>query len=171
MASDMNKIDKKWPFGWNIMPADSVDRRAVDSHAEAHPERWQAAFEFLKDRNLPALPVGNYPILGNEVYASVSEYVPKEAENCLFEAHRQYVDIQYVIEGQELMGRASVEGLRETTPYTPDIAFYENEAHGAVYEKATPQNFFVFFPADAHRPAMRVSDCMNVKKVVIKLLF
>lgn len=167
----MSSTDIKWPCGWNVCPANSVDRVAMDSHTAAHPERWLAAFEFLKGTDLTQLPLGNHPIIGNEVYASVSEYQPKEHADCRFEAHREYVDLQYVISGQELIGKAPAQGLEVTTPYTPDIVFFGTEAPQAVYEEANPGNFFIFFPADAHRPSMKSADGVMVKKVVIKLKY
>jgi len=167
----MSEKQIKWPCGWNVRPADSVDKAAMDSHTAAHPDRWNAAFEFLKKTDLTQIPLGNHAIVGDDVYASVSEYLPKEHQDCRFEAHKEYVDLQYVISGQELIGKASAQGLEVTTPYTPDIVFFGTEAPDAVYEKATPENFFIFFPADAHRPSMKSADGVKVRKVVIKLRY
>ena len=50
------------------------------------------------------LSPGEYEIIGREVYAIVSEYVPKEEAECNFEAHRRYIDLQYLINGEERMG-------------------------------------------------------------------
>lgn len=160
-----------WPCGWDVKPADCLDTEAMNEHFAAHPDRWEAAFEFLKTADLSALELGDHEILGRDVYASVSEYEPKDPENCRFEAHRKYVDLQYIISGEEMMGVTSLDKVEETVPYVEDIVFFGTEGADAVYETATPEKFFIFFPKDAHRPSMKSSEDVAVRKVVIKLLY
>lgn len=171
VASLFASCSSQWPYGWEVPVAECVNKSAVDAHVAAYPERWKAAFEYLKETDLSSLEIGEYEILGRDVYATVSSYEPKEPENCRFEAHRKYVDIQYLISGTEMMGVTPLEGLEETVPYTEDIAFYGTESADAVYETATPEKFFVFFPEDAHRPSMKTDGSETVRKIVIKLLY
>lgn len=64
-------------------------------------EKFQKAFCFLRETDLLALPVGNVPIDGEEIYANVQSYTTMTPEDCPFEAHRKYFDIQYVAEGRK----------------------------------------------------------------------
>ena len=54
-------------------------------------EKFKKAFTFLRDTDLAALPVGNVPIDGNEVYANVQSYSTMDAADCPFESHKEYV--------------------------------------------------------------------------------
>ena len=51
-----------------------------------------------------------------------------------------------------------------------DIRFFAAEAE-AEYVTATPETFFVFFPSDIHRPSMVSKMDVNVKKIVVKVLY
>ena len=74
-------------------------------------EKFKKAFTFLRDTDLAALPVGNVPIDGNEVYANVQSYSTMDAADCPFESHKEYFDVQYVVEGEECFGYEPVENL------------------------------------------------------------
>src|SRR5439155_23683956 len=66
-----------------------------------HPV-WKEAFEFLK--SLPAQPAkGIHPIRGEDMYVNVMEYATLPREQCHFESHRKYVDLQYTITGSEVI--------------------------------------------------------------------
>ena len=80
-------------------------------------ENFKKAFKWLKETNLEELTPGNYPIDGDKVYANVQEYDSMPYDECLFEAHRKYHDIQYVVEGEEEFGYTEVEGLEIKIPY------------------------------------------------------
>ena len=167
----MTGCSQKWPCGWNAKPADCLDKQEMDAHFAAHPDRWKATFKFLATTDLESLELGEYEIIGRDVYAIVSEYMPKEAKDCRFESHKKYIDLQYIISGEEMMGVTKPEGLEVIVPYTEDIMFYSPDGVDAVYEKAVPGKFFVFFPDNAHRPSMKSADGVSVKKVVVKVLY
>ena len=167
----MTGCAQKWPCGWKATPADCLDKQEMDAHFAANPERWKATFNFLATTDLESLELGEHEILGREVYAIVSEYAPKEHEDCLFESHKKYIDLQYLVSGEEMMGVTKPDGLEVVVPYTEDIMFYSAEGVDAVYEKAVPGKFFVFFPDNAHRPSMKSAEGVTVKKVVVKVLY
>jgi len=37
------------------------------------------------------------------------------------------------------------------------------------YRNAVPGKFFLFFPEEAHRPTVKTSENINVRKVVVKV--
>lgn len=67
-------------------------------------EKFTKAYHFLRTEDLEALPVGITEIDGNEVFANVQEYTTMPWEECAFEAHNRYFDIQYVVYGREMFG-------------------------------------------------------------------
>ena len=102
-------------------------------------EKFKKAFTFLRDTDLAALPVGNVPIDGNEVYANVQSYSTMDAADCPFESHKEYFDVQYVVEGEECFGYEPVENLIPSVEYDAekDLIFYQEPADfGSVILKA-----------------------------------
>ena len=106
------------------------------------------------------------------VKAIVSEYNTKEVNENGFEAHRQYIDIQYLISGSEKICSLPLEYLKETKPYNEkdDAALYQ-ATDVQPQEMVIGNNYFaIFFPQDGHMPQLCVEAPLAVKKVVVKIL-
>lgn len=124
--------------------------------------------DFLKQVK-PETPVGEYQI-NHSVKAIVSEYETKLQNENGFEAHKKFIDIQYLISGSEKLASIPVEKLKEISPYNEekDIAFYN--ANDQSQEMIIGDGYFaIFFPQDGHMPQLSVDNPMRVKKVVIKI--
>jgi YhcH/YjgK/YiaL family protein len=169
------KIDKwfekgDWLNGWQVNPDQSINRKAFAISYFKNKERWDKAFNFLKSNDISGLELKRYDIDGNNLYAPVSEYLTKNEEDARYEAHRKYIDIQYVVSGKELIGVAPMSQKKDVLePYdaTKDIEFLtvaQGENH-----LATPDRFFIFFPEDAHRPGLKDGENLPVRKVVVKV--
>lgn len=134
-------------------------------------EKFKKAFAFLRDTDLDALPVGNVPIEGDDIYASVQSYVTMPAEECAFESHRAYFDIQYVVEGEEIFGYEPAANLKPSTGYDAekDLIFYEEpEESGKILLKKG--DFAIVPPEDGHAPRrMSGKGACQVKKIVVKV--
>ncbi|MDO5115168.1 MAG: YhcH/YjgK/YiaL family protein [Synergistaceae bacterium] len=100
--------------------------------------------------------------------ARFGEYITRPREAVPFEAHRKYWDLQLVLEGEELIGCAPLEMLRERTPYDEeeDIAFYDG---GGQYFKLTRGMSVLLAPWDGHAPGVTAEAPSAVKKIVVKL--
>ena len=129
-----------------------------------------AAFDFLLNTDLKNLPVGKHVIDGDLVYAVCMEYETKEKTLSKNEAHRKYIDVQYVISGQEKMFASGIRGLKITEEYDKekDVIFYKQKFE---CELNVLQDYFaVFFPEDAHMPGLNIlNNSTMVKKVVVKV--
>ncbi len=169
------KIDKwfeqgEWRNGWNIEPDASINRREFAVSYFKNKERWDKAFTFLSESRLDTMSVKRYEIDGTTVFAPISEYLTKNEEDARYEAHKQYIDIQYVISGKELIGIAPVSEMKEVFQdydETNDILFFS--VNEITNHNADPSKFFIFFPHDAHRPGLKDGENTMVKKVVVKI--
>lgn len=159
----------EWTMNWDCKPHPSIDFNRLYENYFRHPERWAAAFEFLARTDLDSLEAGVYPIMGNEVYAMVSEYETKTAEEARYESHRKFADIQHLITGSEGMGLGMAESAVVSEPYSEkqDVMFY-NSLNGQIHP-ADSKVFFIFFPSDAHQPCLSLTHKEKVKKIVIKV--
>lgn len=132
-----------------------------------HPNFF-LAFEFLSKTNLMELADGRIPILGEEMYASVTRTQGKGQENVRLEAHRKYADIQYIVQGQDLIGWRNISSCslwREPYHAENDIMFCNDPAETTIMVPAN--HFIIFFPEDTHAP---LSGLDVVFKVVVKVL-
>lgn len=163
-------VKREWSGGWIVTPDASINKRELAVSYFKNKARWEKAFNFLNNTDLTKLDPKRYDIDGDNLFATVSEYISKNEETTNFEAHRKYIDIQYVISGKELIDIAPFASVKEVvTPYddAKDIEFVT--VTKAVKNKATPSNFFIFFPDDAHRPGLKDGVNSPVRKVVIKV--
>jgi biofilm protein TabA len=134
-------------------------------------DTWDKALSFLADsKKLDTLKPGMYPIDGKKAYASITEGPEKTPEAAKWESHRKYIDLQYVIKGEEKIGVAPLAGATVVVPYNDqkDGANYTTEGE---YYIATPAEFYLFFPSDVHKPNIHVDGYDTVKKLVIKIAY
>lgn len=160
---------KEWCGGWEVSPDSSVNKRALAVAYFKNPERWQKAFQYLKTTDLANAGLGKTALDGENLFASIAEYFPRKREEVRYESHQKYIDIQYVIKGEEIMGITTRDKVTDDEAYNEenDITFYKSE--NGDYRLATPRNFLVFFPDDMHRPSISSGDSVMVKKVVVKV--
>lgn len=125
---------------------------------------------FLKNAD-PKIAEGVYQI-NPRVKAIVSEYETKPVNEYGYEAHKKYLDIQCILNGQERVSCLPVEQMKETKPYSEEIdaAFYSADIkHQPSYLSLQPGYFAIFFPQDGHMPQLCVDEPLMVKKVVVKV--
>ncbi len=131
-------------------------------------ERMQKAFQYISNTDFSSMEKGKYIVEEEDIFAMVNEYETKAEADCKIEAHHKYADIQFIIEGEELIGITLLNGQVPTEEYNDekDCVFY-NEPVSKV--KIASGMFAVFFPHDLHQPGISVSTPAKVKKVVVKV--
>jgi len=147
------------------MIVDTLQNAALYKHL--HP-RIVKAFDYLLNTNFDELATGKYEIDGDNLFAIVNEFETKDRSVCEVEAHRKYIDIQYVVKGVEMFGY---------TPYTGQVPVkdYDAEKDFAIYEEPVSYMrlesgmFIIFYPTDLHQPEVREYEPVLVKKVVLKV--
>lgn len=133
-------------------------------------DRYAKAVDFLKNNDLKALEPGKYEIDGKNVYANVVSYTTIPWEDAKFEAHENYTDIQYVIEGSEVMTYAPVDQLTLSVPYNAekDVMFFDNSNPG-LQIAVNEGEYLIFQPWDGHKPKAANGEPAPVKKVIVKI--
>jgi YhcH/YjgK/YiaL family protein len=132
-----------------------------------HP-LFAKAFEFIHKTDFSELSDGKYEIENDKLFAMVQEYNTKDETEGKPEAHRKYIDIQYIHSGVELIGIASLsDNVLISDEPGKDLAFYESETS---FIKLEAGMFAVFFPEDIHMPGIKLNQSAKVKKVVVKVL-
>lgn len=129
--------------------------------------RIAKAFEYLQTADFTRLAPGRYDIDGDNLFAMVNAYETKERDECELEGHRQYIDLQFMVEGSELIGYAPLSNqlLSVKQVSEEDCQFFQGEASFILLEEGM---FALLLPADLHMPCIRASH-ERVKKVVVKI--
>jgi YhcH/YjgK/YiaL family protein len=128
---------------------------------------FQRAFDYIRDTDLYALAPGRYPIVGDDLFAIVEHVPGKTKEMARLEAHRKYIDIQLVLDGDEQMGwKPLADCFNPVSEHSEDkdIRFFHDAP--ASWIAVPPDHFCIFFPEDAHAPL--VGSGM-VRKVIFKV--
>ncbi|MCZ8229718.1 YhcH/YjgK/YiaL family protein [Flavobacterium sp.] len=130
-------------------------------------KRLSKGFEFITTTDLKAIESGKHEIDSDKIVAIVQEYDTKDESECVLEGHHQYIDIQYVISGVELMGFAPLTNQKMVEEdLEKDYTFYEGDTSLLRVEEGM---FTLFFPEDLHRPCVKAGVVSKVKKVVVKV--
>lgn len=135
-------------------------------YSDLHPD-FAAAFDFLRRRDLADLPAGRHEVCGNRVFAIVGRDTGRGREKSPLETHRKYIDIQFVVSGDEWIGWRDVNTCRDSgLGYSTEkeIEFYT--AAPEKWFRVPPKSFAIFFPEDAHAP---LAGKGPVHKVVVKV--
>ena len=108
-------------------------------------------------------------ILSDNIYANVEEYTTKDVG--YFEAHKDYLDIQILLSGEEIIEYTPLEGLsvKESYDKSRDIAFFYDGKNYVTPIKLEEGLFTVLYPQDAHKPQLKYITNQKVKKVVVKI--
>ena len=125
------------------------------------------AFEFLRQAGLKDMADGKYPIDGDRVVATIAASEGRGTAGAKIEAHRKFIDIQFTIAGEEVIGWKPTPACSPViTPYDPvkDIEFLGGEP--ITWVTVPPGTFMIFFPEDAHAP---LAGKGKVRKVVVKV--
>ena len=129
----------------------------------------EAGLRFLRPADLHDLSLGKKIINGEKLFAIVSEYMTNPEVSVKWEAHRRYIDIQYIVNGAEAIGYQCVSKMEVETQYneTNDALFLRGDG----IRLLVPSGFFVvFYPQDAHRPGLNIRRPQAVRKVVVKVM-
>ena len=124
--------------------------------------------KFLK-KATPDLACGVHEF-SSRVKAIVSEYETKAVNENGYEAHKKFIDIQYLLKGTEKNCCLPIEKLKVTKPYKEEIdaAFYEAEV--PAQKLLLGDGFFaIYWPQDGHMPCWNADGAETVKKVVVKV--
>ena len=156
---------------WKSLPLHAdTDAAQLENQIAANPAQWQAVYDFLTGNDLAALAVGRHEIVPDGAYANVQEYQTKTEG--VFEAHRDYIDIQIVVSGEEVIDVADLAAALDCTQEydkARDCVLYASASEFRCLE-ADSTAWFIFFPSDLHRPGMaRNGEPSPVKKIVVKI--
>jgi YhcH/YjgK/YiaL family protein len=127
------------------------------------------ALDFLTKTDLAALPSGKMEIDGDKLFAVVQRYQGKPVAEAKWEYHEKYLDLQFVVTGDEIMGYAPWDGtLPVEMAYDPAKDAGLVKASG-VMVPVSDGMFAVFAPRELHAPSLAANPARpDIFKIVMK---
>lgn len=124
------------------------------------------AFSFLFSNDLASLEPGRMEIDDDSIYVLVQQYMTKPESAAKWEAHKRYIDVQYLVSGSENVGYSAISEM-VLGDYNPQKDFQALTGNGQILQLKAG-SFMIFFPQDAHMPGLANGFESPVKKVVVK---
>ena len=133
---------------------------------------FEKIYDFIKQHNQEHFAPGTYKIDGEKLFASIAQYRTDANKEVIFEAHKKYADLKYIVTGMEKIGWAplgDIEADMVSEEYSKggDIAFYEGKSKFDFV--LTKGSFLFLLPEDAHAPCLCADKETNVEKIVFKI--
>ncbi|TAL16391.1 DUF386 domain-containing protein [bacterium] len=114
--------------------------------------------------------VGRFEIEEENLFALHQVYATSPESAARFEGHKKYIDLQYILGGEERILLTRLDELEPSVPYDEekDIAFYKPKVWGEIILKAGM--VAVFYPKDLHAPGLSTASGPSiVRKTVVKV--
>jgi YhcH/YjgK/YiaL family protein len=146
-----------------------LDTLANASLYEGLGPKFVQAFNYLRQTDFSKVEKGRYDLDGDHIFAIVNEYDTVDAATEKMEAHKKYIDVQYVARGEELVGHDFLLNKQPSQAYDAEKDYMLFSETPSFFSKFTEGSFAIFFPTDLHMPNIRVNGPVSVKKVVIKI--
>lgn len=146
----------------------SDELRSLPS-AGLHPV-LQQALTLAVAANLQEKTPGRYELQGDNIFMNVMQFATQSPEQKKAELHREYIDIQVLLSGEEriLFGMTDSARQCEEMHVEDDYQLCSQIAdEQAMVLK--PGRFVIFMPGEPHKPGCVVQAPMDIKKVVSKV--
>ena len=139
---------------------------------EYHPV-LKEVLEYLKETDFTSMIDGDYKIGDKGIIAKLQRYETRPESQCKPETHNKFVDVQFVVEGEETLGWCPLSPdlkITEKYNFAKDVTFYANMVPESCVV-LSKRNFAVLYPVDVHRPCGSLEDDepSKVTKVVVKI--
>lgn len=144
------------------MITDKIERLA--SYIGLFPN-LDIAINVLGSMNLNSLQDGRHEIKGDDIYLNLMR--TELGKGGVWEAHKEYIDLQIILEQEETIAWAPYESIRDYLPYDSmkDIVLSRDPQPGSRLQLKAGM-FAIFFPEDMHQPGIGKGNC---RKAVIKI--
>lgn len=148
---------------------------------QLHEEKFIRAFEYLlnvmDEKSEEHKRLLNYSInafekieIDADNFALEQTYYSKDRENCFFESHQKYIDVQFIVEGEEIIEVDFIDNLLTVFSYDSslDLIKYDDSSTSSII-KLKKGDIAIFYPEDAHMPCIKINDSIKVIKTVVKV--
>lgn len=140
-------------------------------HLEEYPfleHAVQNCFAYVKTHALAEYETGCYEIDGKQLFVNIVQYETTLPQNRFWEAHRQYLDVHFLLSGTEQIDLNFIHNMEQNGyKEEDDFLLLSGEKNSSVIMQSG--DFLICYPHDAHRTAIQVSEAASIKKAIFKV--
>lgn len=127
--------------------------------------------EEAKKYNAENFPSEKLCLDGDDIFLLFGNYETHNVSEAVIEAHKKYIDVMCMIEGEEIIYVKQTDSIKNITKeYDAEIdALLGDLDDDCTAIRLTTGSFVALFPQDAHSPACVVKEPTNVKKIIGKV--
>lgn len=131
-------------------------------------ERVRKALDFLRTVS-QSTPDGKYEVEGKNIFVLVMSPMTDFADKRTYEAHKLYIDIHFVIEGEQVVYWRPLLLLSAKGYIEADEAYSFPDNPLGTPLHLSGRNFVIFYPEDAHKTQCVVNQPERIKVCVMKV--
>ena len=148
---------------------------------QVNSDKFKKAFEYLEqvlkvgtveNERLLSLPINAFEKvdLDKNNFGLEQVYNSKERNECFFESHRQYIDVQFILEGEEIIEVVNIDDVSVNFKYNNemDLLKYKPTLNASSI-RLKKGDIAIFYPQDAHMPCVKLNKSQKVVKTVVKV--
>ena len=122
---------------------------------------------FMKANDLNKLETGRHEIEGKKLFVNIDVTKGKTPDEAVLETHREMIDIQIPLSGDETYGYTPAANLPDAAYNAEkDITKFGDMAAES-YVTCHPGMFVIFFPQDGHAPCISFEP--EIRKAIFKV--
>lgn len=123
----------------------------------------------IKHFDLKDYQKGKIEINEDQFFGIGLEYETKDASACLWEAHKKYLDIHFILEGEEIINISEVLNMNPTMDfdYENDYQLFKGNKQQSIHLKKG--YFLALSPNECHQTAIMINKISSIKKIVFKI--
>ena len=144
--------------------------------AQGCHKRYGKVFEFIRTHNLAAefegMKVGDKKtiVIDDNNKAIFQVYNTKIHSLAKLEGHRRFADLQYIFEGQEIIGYSDISNIVDEPKYdAKDDIFFTDAKKQISHAVLGAGEGAILEPTDLHAPCMMIGEAKIAKKIVFKV--
>lgn len=132
------------------------------------PQNLKKCFDYIQNNDLSNLQKGSYEIDGKDLFVNIVEYETTTEDNRFWEAHKNYLDLHFIINGEEIINVNFINNM-EQKPFVEQDDFLPLEGDKKTSVVLQKDDFLICYPNDAHMTAIQVEKPTNIKKAIFKV--
>lgn len=130
-------------------------------------EKLQACVHYAKNHTLVDYELGRHEVQDG-IFVNIVSYETKERSECFYEAHRAYIDVHLMLQGEEIIDINDIDAMRqeafkEEEDFLPLFGERKLEVH------MCKDDVLICFPHDAHQTAVYIDEPKHIKKAIFKV--
>ena len=125
---------------------------------------------YIKATDFTKMKLGKHEI-DEYIFALVNKYETQENSLNILEAHKKYIDFQYILQGREIIEHEFLNNQRIHKEYNEEndySLYYSTEEKNKI--KFSEGMFSILFPDDLHMPGIINKESSEIFKIVFKIL-